>query len=126
MNFFGGKVETDDGTPIDEIDEAMAPIEEIDSSSGDEMGMEREDKPYHVPGFPTPVDTMAMEEFRADVEGDYGGEEPASSPALLRDDSLSARQLRICLLALCGGLHQASTDFKTQVIIIVRGTFPVQ
>lgn len=88
----------------DKVDGAMAPLEDTDFS-------DEEDKP----------EEDVKEEFpKAEKCPESTGSQapPPSAASRERDDSLNTRQLRIALVALCEGLHQASRSFSTDTRLI--------
>lgn len=101
----------------DNVDGAMAPVEEMDLSDDDERLDDVDD---------IDEETDIKDEF--DKEGSSPvshlpppTNEPPQPAAVFskdRDDFLNARQLRIALFALCEGLHQASRVFSTDVQLI--------
>uniref|UniRef100_A0A1A7YDT0 Pogo transposable element with ZNF domain b n=1 Tax=Iconisemion striatum TaxID=60296 RepID=A0A1A7YDT0_9TELE len=111
-----GELEVDE--VLDNMDEAMAPVEDLDFSD--------EEKPDDLEG--NEVNEIIKEEVLNDVQ------QPTSQlPSVLndlvqlaaqpsaskeREDFLSARQLRITLFALCEGLRQAVRVFSTDVRLI--------
>ncbi|KAM4580229.1 pogo transposable element with ZNF domain isoform 2-T2 [Odontesthes bonariensis] len=111
-----GAVEVIDVT--DSIDETMGPIEDLDFSDDEKLDdLEDVEK--------TEID---KEEFIAEVKHSGSGLPSATNglvqPAAMlsgskeREDSLSARQLRIAMFALCDGLRQASRVFSTETQLI--------
>ncbi|GAA6232425.1 pogo transposable element derived with ZNF domain b [Lates japonicus] len=103
----------------DNMDEAMAPVEDMDFSDDermddlDDIDEETED---------------IQEEFRQEIKRPVSHlpsttnshAQPAAilSASKERDDFLTARQLRIALFALCDGLRQASRVFSTDTQLI--------
>ncbi|KAF7642653.1 hypothetical protein LDENG_00253800 [Lucifuga dentata] len=108
-----GDVEVDEVG--DHIDDTMAPVEETDFSEDervedlDEMDEEPEEiKEKAINPSPQPVSAATNHTQTAGV-----------LPVVKeREDFLNARQLRIALFALCGGIRQASQDFATEPRLI--------
>ncbi|XP_034029376.1 pogo transposable element derived with ZNF domain b [Thalassophryne amazonica] len=113
-----GEVEVDEVT--DNMDESLAPVEEMDFS--EDEGMEDLDDVDYEP-------EETKEELNKEVQS------PSSHPASTatnshvpaesglsvskeREDFLTARQLRIALFALCDGIYRASQDFSTEPQLI--------
>lgn len=108
-----GEVEVDEVR--DHMGEAMAPVEEMDFSEDekvedlDDMDEETEEIKAEVINPPTqPASATNGHAQTASVLPGAKG----------REDFLTARQLRIALFALCGGVHQASQDFATEPQLI--------
>uniref|UniRef100_A0A3B5KFR9 Pogo transposable element derived with ZNF domain b n=1 Tax=Takifugu rubripes TaxID=31033 RepID=A0A3B5KFR9_TAKRU len=94
----------------DNVDGAMAPVEDTDLS-------DEEEKPADID-----EDVVIKEELpKVDSRPASAPNGQSRPPAVLckgRDDSLNTRQLRIALFALCEGLHQASRSFSTDTRLI--------
>lgn len=112
-----GDVEVDEVD--DNMDEAMAPVEEMDFSEDekldilDENDEETEDTTYDLfSEIKHPISQLPS----ATNSHDHPGTMLSASKE--RDDFFTARQLRIALFALCDGLHQASRVFSTKMQLI--------
>ncbi|KAG7474755.1 Pogo transposable element with ZNF domain [Solea senegalensis] len=105
-----GAVEVDEVQ--DNMDGAMAPIEDLDFSEDDlvddldDMDEESEDikDEQH-----TTSDLLPLTDSHS---------QPSTVLAKERDDILTARQLRVALFALCDGFNQASRVFSTETQLI--------
>uniref|UniRef100_A0A8C9Y958 HTH CENPB-type domain-containing protein n=1 Tax=Sander lucioperca TaxID=283035 RepID=A0A8C9Y958_SANLU len=87
-----------------DVDGAMAPVEEF---SDDDAGA-------------TVSDSTAATVSGAVADAVSGGPAAAAVACREREDSLSARQLRVALIALCDGLQHASRLFSTDTNTIRR------
>uniref|UniRef100_A0A1A8BL65 Pogo transposable element with ZNF domain b n=1 Tax=Nothobranchius kadleci TaxID=1051664 RepID=A0A1A8BL65_NOTKA len=111
-----GELEVDE--VLDNIDEAMAPVEDLDFSD--------EEKQDDLEG--DDVNEIIKEEVLTDVQqptsplpsqpNDSVPPAAQTSASKEREDFLSARQLRITLFALCEGLRQAVRVFSTDTCLI--------
>uniref|UniRef100_A0A1A8FBK4 Pogo transposable element with ZNF domain b n=1 Tax=Nothobranchius korthausae TaxID=1143690 RepID=A0A1A8FBK4_9TELE len=111
-----GELEVDE--VLDNIDEAMAPVEDLDFSD--------EEKQDDLEG--DDVNEIIKEEVLTDVQqptsllpsepNDPVHPAAQTSASKEREDFLSARQLRITLFALCEGLRQAVRVFSTDTCLI--------
>ncbi|KAK9515999.1 hypothetical protein VZT92_025329 [Zoarces viviparus] len=100
----------------DNVDGAMAPVEDLDFSDNelDDMDDDTEDvKEEFIKEVKRP-----MSHLPSTTNG--GAQPPATAPSACkeRNDFLTARQLRIALFALCDGLRQASRVFLTETQLI--------
>nr|XP_057908694.1 pogo transposable element with ZNF domain isoform X1 [Doryrhamphus excisus] len=90
-----------------EVQDHMAPVEDMDSSEDEELDELEESKCIKeeepLSPSPDPEDTCMQS---------------ADSIPQEQKDCLSPHQLRVTLLALCGGLHQASHVFSTEPNLI--------
>uniref|UniRef100_A0A3Q2E622 Pogo transposable element derived with ZNF domain b n=1 Tax=Cyprinodon variegatus TaxID=28743 RepID=A0A3Q2E622_CYPVA len=100
----------------DNVDETMGPVEDLDFSDDEklddseddvEAGTQRKDLSSEGPWSQPPP------EMNRQIQP-----EPPLSGPVKQDDSLSVRQLRIILFALCEGLRQASRVFSTDPQLI--------
>lgn len=90
------------------VDAAMAPLEDTDFS-------DEEEKPGDADG------DLLLKEEPAKVEicpASTARSQAPPTPVCSKEDALSARQLRIALVALCEGLQQASRSFSTDARLI--------
>ncbi|KAM4736125.1 uncharacterized protein FYW61_006397 [Anableps anableps] len=90
----------------DNVDETLGPVEDLDFSDDEKL-----DDP----------ETPTREDPEPRLPSETSGRLLAAAelpPTPERDDSLSVRQLRIILFALCEGLQQASRVFSTDVPLI--------
>lgn len=104
--FSSGDVDVNEAQ--DNVDGAMAPVEDTDFSDDEE-------KPGDVD-----EDIVIKEELPKVESCPASAAEAQSQPPAVkgREDSLNTRQLRIALFALCEGLHQASRSFSTDTRLI--------
>ncbi|KAM3614066.1 uncharacterized protein V6R79_009531 [Siganus canaliculatus] len=106
-------------TGLDTVDDAMAPVEDLDFSN-DECLDELDD----IDEEEAPQDDFYKEAARPLSRHPSAAISHTQPMAILsssrdRDDSLTARQLRIAMFALCDGLHQASRMFLTDVQLVL-------
>ncbi|XP_037836508.1 pogo transposable element derived with ZNF domain b isoform X2 [Kryptolebias marmoratus] len=100
---------------VDNLDEAMAPVEDLDFSDDDTLDdledVEENETVKEEDLCNLDSVSQLLSETTAPVQT------AAQSPAS-KEDFLSARQLRIILFALCEGLQQASRVFSTKTPLI--------
>lgn len=101
---------------VDNLDEAMAPVEDLDFSEDDDKLADLEDvdenKSVKEEDF---CDLDSVTQFQSETMDHIPT--AAQSPAS-KEDFLSAHQLRIILFALCEGLRRASRVFSTKAQLI--------
>ncbi|KAG5856521.1 hypothetical protein ANANG_G00008820 [Anguilla anguilla] len=95
--------------PVEVLDQEMAPVEDIDTDTEEEQdecpGVEQE-----VQGTDIEKETTSAADNKLVADGLGGVKE--------REETLSVRQLRIVLFALCCGIAQAAEHFSTQTQLI--------
>lgn len=95
--------------PDEVLDQEMAPVEDIDTDTEEEQdecpGVEQE-----VQGTDIEKETTSAADNKLVTDGLGGVKE--------REETLSVRQLRIVLFALCCGIAQAAEHFSTQTQLI--------
>lgn len=97
----------------DNMDDAMAPVEDMDFSEDEKLDNLDEE---------TEEDLVSkVKDLASHLSSATNGHDPpgtALSVSKERDDFFSARQLRIALFALCDGICQASRVFSTEMQLI--------
>lgn len=103
----------------DQMDDAMAPLEDIDFSEDEKV--EDIDEMLDVEENEDQQEYDKEDKHVTSQSASTNGQAQAAtvSPAIKeREDFLTARQLRIALFALCDGIRQASRDFSTEPKLI--------
>uniref|UniRef100_A0A8C3AX71 Pogo transposable element derived with ZNF domain b n=1 Tax=Cyclopterus lumpus TaxID=8103 RepID=A0A8C3AX71_CYCLU len=104
----------------DNVDGAMAPVEDMDFSDNELDDIDDDDELEDIKDKFINEEKRPMSDLPSRTTTPPGHPRPAttSSACKERDDFLTARQLRIALFALCDGLRQASRVFLTEPPLI--------
>lgn len=103
---------------MDSVDETMGPVEDLDFSD-DERLDDLDDTEETEEVKEDFIKDVKHPEFHVPSTANGDAQPPAIAPASKeREDSLTARQLRIALFALCDGVRQASRVFATEAPLI--------
>ncbi|XP_056142138.1 uncharacterized protein pogzb [Lampris incognitus] len=110
-----GEIELDDNP--DNIGDAMAPVEDLDFS--DDEKMDDLDEVLATESTQEAEEETMEEVKHSTIQLTSTSHQGTVSPLVRdREDALTARQLRISLFTLCGGIRQACEDFNIQPQLI--------